>query len=72
MAQIKTAVQQLIEDLELIGIGFDPEQYLVKERQDLIEAGNNCSNTLIANEIVINGNHELSVGENYFNQTFNQ
>lgn len=43
---------------------------LEKEKQQLIEAGNICGNMLIANDIVITGDHSLSVGENYYNQTF--
>lgn len=35
---MKTAMQELIEDLKSIGIKFNATKYLAKEKQDIIDA----------------------------------
>lgn len=58
---------------EWVGLLIHDKEILLEiERQQLIEAGNICGNMLIANDIVITGDHNLSVGENYYNQTYNK
>jgi hypothetical protein len=78
---MKTAMQLLYEDLEGMG-KFSPNisiydilrvignHYIAIEKEQIIDSGNNCSNVLIANEIVTMGDHEKSVGENYYDQRF--
>jgi hypothetical protein len=46
------------------------ESFLPQERQQIIDAGNNCANVLIANDIVTQGDHDKTVGENYYDQHF--
>lgn len=74
---MKTAMQNLINDIESFKYPLFVEDVLmminvrmVEEKQQIIKAGNSCGNMLIANDIVVTGDHSLSVGENYYNQTF--
>jgi len=80
----KTAMQELIELIDeqyeipstmpvfatLNIIKIKATELLEKERQQIIKAADTCANVLIANEIVINGNQELTVGQNYYTTTF--
>lgn len=79
MSKQLTPMQELIEYLEkykeVIGMTavmiIDKAKSLLPAERKMVEdAANACSNVLIVNEIVINGNQELTVGENYFTQKY--